>query len=277
MILTHSFKIEAKIKTTKQQKIIQMTKAELWLRLKNYHFDHIVPPMIWENVVEFFGGANASTKAFADKVARKHNWKVSYTMKAINEYKKFVYLAVVSDFHVTPSKIIDVIWHEHLLFSKAYRTFCNEVIEYVFDHHPELMPMEDQTGRFTAQYEETLKLYEHEFAVTPPAAVWGQTKYDELELETYNYKARKKGSETDVYLSSNSYSSDSSLYTYFDGNADNPEFSSSEYSDFDGGGAGGDWSDAPGNDSGDSGDSGDGGSGDGGGCSGSCGGGCGGD
>ncbi len=253
-----------------------MTKAELWLRLKNYHFDHVVPTFLWENVVQFFGGTNASTKAFADKIARKHNWKVSFALKAVNEYKKFVYLAVISDFHVTPSKIIDVVWHEHLLFSKAYRTFCNEVIEYVFDHHPELMPMEDQTGRFTAQYEATLDLYGKEFAVEAPAAIWGVTKFNELALETYNYKARKKESETDIYLSQNSYSSDVALYTYFDGNADNLEFSSNEYGDFDGGGAGSDWSDAPGDDSSDAGVAGSDSGSDGGGCSGGCGG-CGGD
>lgn len=247
-----------------------MTKEELWLRLKNYHFDHLVPTYIWENVIEFFGGTNASTKAFADKIARKHGWKVSFTVKAINEYKKFVYLAVISDFHVTPSKVIDVIWHEHLLFSKAYRSFCNEVIEYIFDHHPELMPMEDQTGTYTAQYEATLALYWKEFTIEAPSAVWGATKYNESDLETFNYQAKKKKDE-EVYLSSHSYDTDAPLYTYFDDNTANPEFSTSEYGGFDGGGASGDWSDAPGNESSDSGDAGDGDGG--GGCSSGCGGG----
>ena len=27
-------------------------------------------------------------------------------------------------FGVTPSKVIDQVWHEHILFSRAYRDFC---------------------------------------------------------------------------------------------------------------------------------------------------------
>ena len=139
-----------------------MKKKELWLRLKNYQFDHIVPANMWANITEIFGGTNASTKAFADKIARKHNLKHHFALKAVSEYKKFVYLGIVSDFNVTPSKIIDIVWHEHLLFSNAYREFCNTIIEYTFDHNPELIPMTDQTGQFSAQYKDTLDLYKIE-------------------------------------------------------------------------------------------------------------------
>jgi hypothetical protein len=111
-----------------------MNKKDLWLRLKAYHFNHLVPPHLWIKVTAAFGGEDASTKAFADKIARKLEWKHRFALKAIREYKKFIYLGAVSDFVVTPSKIIDQVWHEHLLFTKAYRDFCSGVPGFRFDH-----------------------------------------------------------------------------------------------------------------------------------------------
>ncbi len=55
-----------------------MNKKELWLNIKNYHFIDLVPPSLWQNISEKFGGDDASTKAFATKIARKLNWKYRF-------------------------------------------------------------------------------------------------------------------------------------------------------------------------------------------------------
>ena len=242
-----------------------MNKKELWLKLRGYHFDHLVPTNLWQHISSAFGGADAFSKAFAAKIARKHGWSNAFALHAISEYKKFVYLGVVSDFHVTPSKIIDVVWHEHILFTRAYREFCDGVIAYQFDHHPELIPMADETGRFNAQYLDTVEFYASEFGYEPPTAIWGETKFNKEKLKEKNYSSREKT----VYSSdsSNTYYSDDSLSSYFGGST-STEFGGG---DFGGGGASGGWSDGNASDSGSS----DGG-GDSGGCSGGCGGGCGG-
>lgn len=247
-----------------------MNKKVLWLKLRGYHFDHLVPTNLWQHVSAAFGGTDAFSKAFAAKIARKHGWNNKFALKAISEYKKFVYLGVVSDFHVTPSKIIDVVWHEHILFTSAYRQFCHDVIHYQFDHHPELVPMADETGRFNAQYEDTVEFYISEFGFEPPADIWGETKYNKEKLREKNYSSREKT----VYAvsdSSNTYYSDDSLSSYFDGASSGTEFGGG---DFGGGGASGDWSD--GNDAGSSDSGGDSGGSDGGGDGGGCSGGCGG-
>jgi hypothetical protein len=252
-----------------------MDKKALWLKLKGYHFNNLVPASLWQQITAAFGGPDAFSKAFAAKVARKHGWSNAFALKAVSEYKKFVYLGVVSKFHVTPSKIIDVVWHEHLLFTSAYREFCNTVIGYQFDHHPELLPMADETGRYNAQYRDTLEFYKTEFGFDPPSDIWGETKFEKEKLKPNTYESRQKtGSSMD---SSASYISNEPLCAYFDGSDD----AATAGGDFGGGGAGGDWSD--GNDAGsnngtesgdDSGSDGDGdGGGDGGGCSGGCGGG----
>lgn len=80
-------------------------------------------------------------------------------MKAIWEYKKFVYLGVISDFSVTPSKVIDQVWHEHILFTSGYRKFCKDVIQYDFDHNPELVAVDRQMLAHESQYIQTIQLY----------------------------------------------------------------------------------------------------------------------
>ncbi|MEP7237886.1 MAG: hypothetical protein ABI685_08480 [Ferruginibacter sp.] len=259
-----------------------MTKKELWLKLRGYHFDHLVPINLWQHISSAFGGADAFSKAFAAKIARKHNWNKAFALQALSEYKKFVYLGVISDFSVTPSKIIDIVWHEHLLFTKGYRDFCDQVIAYQFDHSPELVPMEKETGIFSAQYLNTVELYVSEFGFAPLVAVWGETKFDKEKIKARSYSSRQKTAGT--FDSSNSYVSDAALYSYFDGPSAE-SFAGFDGGSFGGGGASGDWSDGNTNDSGSGSDSsgsdsggGDSGGGDSGGssCSSCSGGGCGG-
>ncbi len=152
------------------------SKKELWLRLRNYHFDHLVPPQLMDALRATFEGSDSYTQAFADKLARKLHWSRPFAMRAIGEYKKFLYLGLVADFPVTPPKVIDQVWHEHLLFSRGYREFCDQVLGREFDHHPELVPVDEQTARFQAQYDATLALYQTEFDSEPPAAFWGTPK-----------------------------------------------------------------------------------------------------
>jgi hypothetical protein len=247
-----------------------MNKKELWLRIKNYHFDHIVPPNMWEKMTEMFGGTDASTKAFADKISRKYKCTKSYALKSVNEYKKFLYLAVISDFHVTPSQAIDKVWHEHILFTQAYRIFCDEVIEYNLNHHPELFPLEEQTERYHAQYIDTLNLYVKEFGIFPTDEIWDVTKYDKENLLEKLGISREKRASENLYYSDVSYSSDIPLFESFSTDegpsSDYPEFNDFEGGDGGGGGADGGWDSDDGDGDGDGG-------GDGGGCSGGCGGG----
>jgi len=251
-----------------------MNKKELWLNLKNYHFNHLVSPNIWDKVTGMFAGADASTKAFASKISRKLNWKNSDAVKAITKYKKFVYLAIVSDFQVTPSKVIDQVWHQHLLFTQAYREFCAEVIHYNLDHHPELIPMADQTGVFNAQYLDTLELYRTEFGVEPPHDIWSVPKFAPLELPQKNYESKKKKVQDTADSGTSYYSYELPLVASFyqELGSDNAgSFTEFGGGDFGGGGADGGWGDAVSADSTDSAGSG---SGDGGsGCSSGCGGG----
>lgn len=244
-----------------------MDKKELWLNIANYHFENLVPTALWDHIAAQFGGQNAFTKAFADKLSRKFHWERSFALRAIWEYKKFVYLGVISDHSVTPSRVIDQVWHEHLLFSAGYRKFCRDIIRYEFDHHPELVAIDSQTAAFQSQFHHTLELYKKEFGIEPPSEIWGAAKF---KVETVPMEAPSKRQENTAHAGD--YAGTEPLISMFPtALSSDVEFGGGE---FGGGGGSGSWGDG-GSDAGgvDAGGSSDGGSS----CSSSCGGGCGGD
>ena len=248
-----------------------MNKKELWLNIANYYFDDLVPTHLWDEIASLFNGPSPFLKAFADKLCRKLEWDKKFAFKAIWEYKKFVYMGVISDFSVTPSKIIDQVWHEHLLFSSGYRKFCKEIIQYDFDHNPELVSIDSQTEVFQSQYFQTVELYKKEFGIEPPADIWDVTKFKEkIDKPEKTLKNLKNFSYSDNYLAT------VSLVSMFSSVSDNDvAYGGGE---FGGAGASGSWNDSSSDSSdGSAGDSSDSGSSDSGSsCSSSCGGGCGG-
>jgi len=230
-----------------------MNKKELWLRLKNYQFEDVVAPNMWEHIQSKFGIREASAKAFAHKLASKRGWGNAFAELAIREYKKFVYLGIISDFVVTPSLVIDQVWHQHLLFSKAYRKFCQDVIQTDFDHNPELIPMDGQTSTFSAQYMDTLKLYKTEFGYEPPADIWNRPKFDKKVLRAIKNQSKKKKDLAGIHMG---YVDSIPLYQAFD-TTESPGIVNFEGGDAGGGGASGNWndngnSDSTGSDSGSS-------------------------
>lgn len=221
-----------------------MTKKELWLRLHHYHFENLVPAGLWNQVQAKFGKSNPSTYAFAQKLATKQGWKSSLALQAVLEYKKFVYLGVVSEFIVTPSQIIDQVWHQHILFSKAYRIFCTEVIEYDFDHHPELLPNQSETEVYQSQYLDTLRLYHHEFGLLPPEAIWGNPKFGSIQIPEGMLLSKKKDLASADSDGSYTYNDPVPLYTYFDSGDQDAPSESFGGGAFGGAGAGDSWSDS---------------------------------
>ena len=87
------------------------------------------------------------------------------------EYKKFLRMMV--DDHgawFTPSKLVDELWHRHMLDSVAYCDFCGRVNGAYLHHTPHYgEPHSFHDPGFTA----TLKAYENKFAGAPPSSIWG--------------------------------------------------------------------------------------------------------
>ncbi len=93
------------------------------------------------------------------------------TGATVVEYKKF--LRMMIDDHgawFTPSKLVDELWHRHILDSVGYCNFCERVNGAYLHHTPHYgEPHSFHDPGFTA----TLKAYKHKFANVPPSSIWG--------------------------------------------------------------------------------------------------------
>lgn len=112
-----------------------------------------------------------STYPFSAKLADEQAWPADFTQRAIAEYRRFLFLAVAGGHPVSPSPIVDAVWHVHLLYTHSYwRDFCPNVLGRDFHHHPSTGG--DDVARYREQYEKTLDSYERWFGEAPPADIW---------------------------------------------------------------------------------------------------------
>lgn len=108
---------------------------------------------------------------FVDHLMRSNGWSHGFALRAIEEYKRFVFLAMVADHPVTPSDQIDQVWHLHLLYSDAYwNDFCPRVLGRPLHHNP-TRGGPDQRQHFQRLYRATIASYRRHFG-DPPVDLW---------------------------------------------------------------------------------------------------------
>ena len=108
---------------------------------------------------------------FVDHLMRNNGWSHGFALRAIEEYKRFVFLAMVADHPVTPSDQIDQVWHLHLLYSDAYwNDFCPRVLGRPLHHQPARGGAE-QRQHFQLLYRATIASYRTYFG-DPPVDLW---------------------------------------------------------------------------------------------------------
>ncbi len=104
---------------------------------------------------------------FTGRLARDHGWSLAVACGAVEEYRRFCFLAVRSDVQVTPSEEVDEVWHQHLTFSRDYwQVWCRDVLRRDLHHQPTRGGASEE-HRFADQYARTLACYEVYFG--PPA------------------------------------------------------------------------------------------------------------
>jgi uncharacterized protein (TIGR04222 family) len=108
---------------------------------------------------------------FLAHLMRANGWSRPFALRAIEEYRKFVFLALVADHQVTPSDQVDQVWHMHLLFSDAYwNDFCPRVLGRSLHHHP-TRGGQAERDRFHQLYRATIRSYRQHFG-EPPVDLW---------------------------------------------------------------------------------------------------------
>jgi len=142
-------------------------------------------PELWQRLSSFEIDDGPAACSFADRLAAEQGWSKQYAQRVIDEYKRFLYLAMTAGHQVTPSKAVDEAWHLHLTYTRSYwDRLCKEVLGRPLHHYPSNGSDAD-TQKYAEQYQRTLASYEETFAVPPPADVWPRPNSTEPHLTTY--------------------------------------------------------------------------------------------
>ncbi len=88
--------------------------------------------------------------------------------EAVYEYRRFLYLVAITDYHLAPPTAIDAVWRLHLGDPRAYvEDFCKPVFGRVIQHAPSgADPAKDPA------YMRTRTLYRAEFGEEPAYGIW---------------------------------------------------------------------------------------------------------
>lgn len=126
---------------------------ELWARIAAHSFDDA-----------------SRTLDFTARLARDQAWTRNHARAAIAEYRKFCFLALRAGHAVTPSTVVDAVWHLHLTYTRDYwELFCTALGRPL--HHEPTAGGRAEAVRFRAQYADTLASYQRYFG-SPPLVFW---------------------------------------------------------------------------------------------------------
>jgi hypothetical protein len=135
---------------------------------------------LYTRICDFDLDESGASFPFSHKLAREYRWTRRYTLRAIQEYKRFMFLGIVAKHVVSPSVPIDLVWHLHLIYTDSYwNKFCAEVLGKSFHHSPSLGGKVEQL-KYDRLYQETLTSYQHYFG-TPPADIWLDSPRQQLQ------------------------------------------------------------------------------------------------
>ncbi len=144
---------------------------QLWQKIKSYKLD---------NPDDHYG--------FLARLARENKWTQTFTSTAVKEYKKFMYLAAISESMVSPSPIIDLVWHQHLIYTHSYDDFC-AVLGKCVAHVPSTGGANEH-AKFAAAKEYTHQLYVATFG-DQPKEIWNYPDmHSSLSLDKAKMKLR---------------------------------------------------------------------------------------
>jgi hypothetical protein len=147
---------QARLKIETDEPVWTPAREALWHRIAQHDFEPDTP------------------LNFTRRLARDHGWSLEEARAAVDAYRRFCFLAVISPTPVTPSEIVDEVWHQHLIYSRDYWTiWCGERLQAPLHHDPTPGGPEAQMI-YRRQYAETLALHEQLFG-PPPEALWPAT------------------------------------------------------------------------------------------------------
>jgi len=144
--------------------------------------------ILWNKIRSFELDDPSSSLTFTDRLSRENGWTMEYSLRAVTEYKKFMFLLCIASHPLTPSDQVDQVWHLHLLYTQSYwEDFCKDTINRQIHHGPTKGGKEENT-KFTDWYEKTKELYLETFGYNAPADIWPSSKirFSEINFQRVN-------------------------------------------------------------------------------------------
>lgn len=129
----------------------------------------LVNAILREEVLKFELDNPNDEYGFLTRLAFENKWTIYFAKTAIIEYKKFMYLAAVANEMISPSEIVDIVWHQHLIFTTSYSDFCtllSKRIEHIPSTHNR-----SEAEKFHKAKERTKELYKENFG-KQPKEIW---------------------------------------------------------------------------------------------------------
>jgi hypothetical protein len=114
-----------------------------------------------------FGRTSAQVVPFDELLQDRLRIASTDADKLVREYRRFLTLKALTGEDLTPSDIIDQVWHIHMEFPEAYAAFCRKAAGRDITHKTGLPKKE--TRRL---YAHTRDLYRQVFGERPPFSVW---------------------------------------------------------------------------------------------------------
>ncbi|WP_160713255.1 glycine-rich domain-containing protein [Chitinophaga solisilvae] len=135
-------------------------------------YQHYKENALWRRIDAYSPDNENYAIPFSRKLAVTEGWTRRFTLQAIREYKRFVYLCCLSRNGASPSVVVDKVWHMHLLYTVEYwKEFCPDVLGRELHHYPNVGGIAEYT-KHQDWYLETLKLYLLVFEENPPSDCW---------------------------------------------------------------------------------------------------------
>jgi hypothetical protein len=126
---------------------------------------------LFERLQAFAFDEPSAATPFTVRLARANGWTVARARRMVDEYRRFLWLAMRAGHKVSPSPSVDAVWHEHLCHTRSYWDgLCGRVLGRPLHHEPS-RGGPGEAAKHAAMYAQTLASYRRWFG-EPPADVW---------------------------------------------------------------------------------------------------------
>jgi hypothetical protein len=127
---------------------------------------------LYAQLVQWHPDDAGSSFPFSKRLARENGWTMAHARRVVEEYKRFVFLALQAGHPVTPSDAVDQAWHLHLTFTRSYwEDLCENILGQRLHHTPTRGGLREGE-KYADLYGRTLQSYRDLFGEAPPADIW---------------------------------------------------------------------------------------------------------